>query len=59
MKQKIFKTLLVMLTIILIYLVLLFLFEAYLKHEYVNECLLSGKIKDWCDQTWFEQRMME
>ena len=59
MKKKIFKSLLVVLAIPVIYLVLLFLFEVYLKHEYVNECILSGKTKDWCKQTWVELRMME
>jgi len=59
MKKKIFKSLLIVLAILVIYLVLLFLFEAYLKHEYVNECILSGKMKDWCEQTWVELRMME
>ena len=59
MKKYFLKSVGAITTLIVVYLILLLLFESYLKHEYIENCLSTGKMKDWCEKTWLELRMME
>lgn len=59
MKKIITKALKNILIIIIIYLSALFLYETYQKYDYINECISKGRTKNWCEETWWELRMME
>ena len=59
MKRKALRVLLTIVICVVICLLSIFCFEVYQEREYMKECKSWGKTKDWCEQTWFELRMME
>ena len=59
MRNIVLKSTISILVIIVIFLISLFLFEGYMNHVCITECISAGRTNDWCEQGCFELRMME